>query len=124
MKKAAVVLSIASVALLNVILAAGNGRSSDGLFNFSIELLPVVMLPSSVLLAYFLAVRGHRVIGALFAVNVMLFFMALGLMAAGRPLNASVLFIADVLQLNLYLVALTKHWQLLTGSVVRQPLLT
>ena len=124
MKKAAIALSIASIALLNVILAVGNGRSSDALFNVSIELLPVFMLPSSVLLAYFLISRGHRVIGALFALNVMLFFLALGLMAAGRPLNAGALFIADVLQLNLYVVALTKHWTLLATSGVQRPMPT
>jgi hypothetical protein len=113
MNRIALVLGVLTIVLLDVILAFGNVSMRGAAFNAAIEGLPFVMIPSSVLFAYTFFSTGHRWLATLFLLNIGAFLFALGILAFGGRLSAPVLFVTDVLQLNLYVVALAKHWSLL-----------
>ena len=109
-------LALATVAELSVILAVGNGRGPVWLFEQAALFLDFVMVPSSALLGYLLANRHRKTIGWVFWANAVAIVGVTGfVLTAGGGLGADILFVCDVVWLNLYVFALARHWELLHG---------
>ena len=116
MNKVALALAVLTVGLLNVILAFGPGTRGP-MFNAAIEVLPFVMVPSSLMLGLIFWHTGHQWFACMFLLNVAVFLIVLGFLLSGVPPTEQFLFVADVLQLNLYLLALGKHWSLFANPI-------
>lgn len=119
MDKATLGLGVLTAALLSVILAFGNTAVRGDAFAISIELLPFVMLPSSALFAFRFWRSGRRWFAAGFALNVVLFAAVVAYLFLSGPLPQQALFVSDVLQLDLYLLALGRHWTMFAGGASR-----
>jgi hypothetical protein len=112
-KRMALVSSVITIILVGVILVLGNGRGPAWAFEPSTDAFAWAMFISSALLAYVLISSGHRRLGAVFAANLIVSSTAAGgFAAAGVALPITLLFVADVVWLILYVAALTKHWTL------------
>jgi hypothetical protein len=112
-KRTALGFGLATVALLDLVLTLGNGRGPVWLFEPVTDVLAVCLLTSSALLGYALTVNRRRTMGALFVLNVAASLVGATMSLSGVRLNQVVLYVADVVWLTLYLVALTKYWSLL-----------
>jgi len=109
-------LGLATVTELSVILAVGNGRGPAWLFEQAALFLDFVMVPSSVLLGYLLANQHGKVIGWVFWANAAVIVGVTGfVLTFGGGLGADLLFVCDVVWLNLYVFALTRYWNVLRG---------
>jgi hypothetical protein len=116
MNKLALILGLATVAILNVVIIIGAGLpespSGERLIATLIPALDLCLMVSSVLLGHILMTSGFRPLGALFLLNLALFAVAIVVRVSGSMPPRWLLFGTDVYWLNLYLVALAKHWRL------------
>lgn len=119
MNQLAVTLALATVAALDVILVAGAGvpdpALAQGLIAVAVPIMDLCLFVSSVLLARLLFANGFRGLGTLFTINLALFAVALVVRLRGSMPPRWLLFGVDVYWLNLYLVALARHWRVLAG---------
>jgi hypothetical protein len=119
MNKLAVALAIATVVTLDVIVGLGSGLPdsvvSGRLIAVAVPIMDLCLVVSSVLLARILFARGFRRLGILFALNLVLFAIAVVVRLTGSVPPRWLLFSADVYWLNLYLVALSRFWPVLLG---------
>jgi len=120
MNKSALTLGVVTVAILNVVIIVGAGlpasASGERLIAALIPVLDFCVVVSSVLLGKTLVARGLRTLGILFFLNIALFALAIVVRVSGSMPPRWLLFATDVYWLNLYLVALAKHWKLLAGQ--------
>jgi len=120
MNKSALTLGVVTVAILNVVVIVGAGlpdsASGERLIAALIPVLDFCVVVSSVLLGKTLVARGLRTLGILFFLNIALFGLAIVVRVSGSMPPRWLLFATDVYWLNLYLVALAKHWRLLAGQ--------
>lgn len=111
---ATICLALATVTELSVILAVGNSRGPAWLFEQAALFLDFVMVPSSALLGYILGNRHGKMIGWVFWANAAVIVGVTGfVLTFGGGLGADILFICDVVWLNLYVFALARYWELL-----------
>jgi len=117
----AVTLALATVAALDVILVAGAGfpdsAPGEGLIAGAVPIMDLCLVVSSVLLGRLLFANGSRGLGMLFTLNLALFAMAVVVRLRGSMPPRWLLFGVDVYWLNLYLVALARHWRVLAGRL-------
>jgi hypothetical protein len=120
MNKLGLTLAIAAVAALNVIVVAGAGLpdsvTGERLLAIAVPIMDVSLVLSSVLLGRILLARGVRTLGIVFLLNIGLFAIAIVMRVAGSVPSRWLLFTADAYWLNLYLIALSKHWSVLSGQ--------
>jgi hypothetical protein len=119
MNKLAVILAIATIAVLNFMVVVGAGlpgsATGERLLDMAVPVMDLCLVLSSVLLGRMLLATGYRTLGKLLMLNLALFAAALVLRVFGSIPPRWVLFTADVYWLNLYLVALSKHWSAVAG---------
>jgi hypothetical protein len=116
MNKSALTLGVVTVAILNVVIIVGAGlpdsASGEHLIAVLIPVLDFCVVVSSVLLGRVLT-KGFRTLGILFFLNLALYALAIVVRVSGSMPPRWLLFATDAYWLNLYLVALAKHWRLL-----------
>jgi hypothetical protein len=114
--KLAVVLAVVTVAALNVIVVVGAGlpasTTGERLLGGVVPLMDLSLVLSSVLLARIFIAKGFPTLGKLFIFNIALFAIAVVVRVAGSMPPRWLLFTADAYWLNLYLIALSRHWDL------------
>jgi len=119
MDKLAVTLAIATVAALNVVVVVGaslpDSVTGERLLAIAVPIMDLCLVLSSVLLGRILVARGFRTLGALLILNIALFAAAVVLRVVGSIPPRWLLFTTDVYWLNLYLIALSKHWSVFSG---------
>jgi hypothetical protein len=118
--KFVVTVAIATVAALNVVLIVGAGladsTTEQRLLAIVVPIMDLCLVLSSVLLARMLMAQGFRTLGLLFILNLVLFALALVVRLGGSMPPRWLLFTVDVYWLNLYLIALSKHWPVVSGK--------
>ena len=106
-----------TVAALNLILLLGAVvRDLDSIrpaLDWLIHLTDLTLVVSSSLLDFWAWRSGRRLLGIVFGLNLVAFAVAAGLRPGGYIFPPLVLFAADLYWLNLYLVCLARHWELI-----------
>ena len=120
MNKLAVTLAVVTVAALNVILVVGAGlpdsTTGERLLSGMVPIMDLSLVLSSVLLARIFIAKGFPTLGKIFLFNIALFAVAVVVRAAGSMPPRWLLFTADAYWLNLYLIALSRHWSFWSGQ--------
>jgi len=113
MTKLSAALAVVTVAALDLIVIVGAGlpgsATGERLVAMAVPIMDLCLVLSSVLLGRILLAAGHRTLGTLMMLNLVLFAAAVALRVLGSIPPRWALFAADVYWLNLYLVALPKH---------------
>jgi hypothetical protein len=106
--------AVVTVACLNIIIAIGSGipesAAGEHVIAVVVPVMDIGLVLSSVLMLRMFVDNGSRALGALFALNLILFAAAALLRLTDGVIPRWVLFSVDLYWLNLYLLVLSRIW--------------